>query len=244
MKIDFRAQWRHTAEDGARFVAYAKSLGLPYFRDGRGLGPLAVVAGGPSIADQEEELRDFPGVIWGVNGAFEWLHQRGVESFFFSLDPDDDVSHYPANMRGLVGSVCPPAMFDQLKGRNLTLFDVNCPGGIQTGVTSVTATPMLAVRMGYAPITFYGCEGSFSETTHAYPYQPVKYRVVVECNGQRYETHAGFLMQTEVLSELIRKFPSMYREKSGGLLRAMAADPDYDVVEMGEDLVPIPVGDR
>jgi hypothetical protein len=237
MRINFRALGRISAEEGARCIAYSRSLGLPYFKEGRGLGPLAVVAGGPSIKNREEELRYFGGDIWGVNGAFEWLYRHDVKSTFFTLDPPTHVSHYPPDMCGLVASSCPTEFFDQLNGRNLTLFDVNCPGGISTGATGVTAIPILAGRMGYGPVTFYGCEGSFEgDDTHAYPYSPPVNMLVVECNGQQFATQADFLMQTEVLSALIRQFPNVYAERSGGLLSAMVADPDYDIVGLSHNL--------
>ena len=48
--------------------------------------PLAIVGGGPSVKDHLDELRAWPGHIWGVNAACTWLAKQGIGSLFFSVD--------------------------------------------------------------------------------------------------------------------------------------------------------------
>ena len=48
-------------------------------------------------------------------------------------------------------------------------------------------------------------------------------------NGDRYRTKAEFISQSIMLSNVIRTFPTVFSEKSGGLLRAMVEHgPEYN----------------
>ena len=107
--------------------------------------------------------------------------------------------------------------------------------GMVRGTTSATAIPHLAVTLGYRSVTFYGCEGSFEGRTHTFK-DIGGNRLWVEANGQEFVTNAQMLMQSEVLAEMICLAPHVYCSRSGGLLDALIADPDYDVTAANRQL--------
>lgn len=86
----------------------------------------------------------------------------------------------------------------------------------------------LSIRMGYRDVTYFGCESSFEERSHAYHDERNEHIFRVKCNGQSFLTNPPYFMQAEYLSAMIRLTP-LLKERSGGLLAAMVADPDYDI---------------
>jgi hypothetical protein len=84
---------------------------------------------------------------------------------------------------------------------------------------------------GYRSVTFFGCEGSYGGETHAYTHERRDLRSLmrVKCNGEEFLTTPDMMMQAEFLGELIREAP-MFHERSGGLLSAVVANPEIDVI--------------
>ena len=58
----------------------------------------------------------------------------------------------------------------------------------------------------------------------------------LHCDGQTFTTSPDFFIQAEYLSEVIRAAPEVFREESGGLLRGLVKDKDYDMVWACEEL--------
>jgi hypothetical protein len=46
----------------------------------------------------------------------------------------------------------------------------------------------------------------------------------------------SYLAQAELLAELIRSAPGVFCDRSGGLLSALVADPEYDIVAASKDI--------
>ena len=93
---------------------------------------------------------------------------------------------------------------------------------------TATAVPELAILLDYTEITFYGCESSFEEDTHAYTHQLTDKWLVVECDGKSFNTRPDFFAQAEYLATMIRAFPKFFKERSGGFLSAMVNTMEWE----------------
>lgn len=221
--------------------------------------PLAVVGGGPSAARALEELRNWPGHIWGINQTAEWLISEGVKApvWMFTVDPGHELADMVAGVdRAFLGSSCHPALFAALKGKDIRIFHTrDIPGVTRSieetandgsdapaikcnlmGPSSVCRVFMPAAMSGYKYVTFFGCEGSIEETTHAYRHEHRPRQMVIRAGGVDYITTPDFYITTMFLSNVMKEF-GLLKEKSGGLLRAMLEHPDtWEVVALSEDL--------
>lgn len=190
--------------------------------------PLAVVGGGPSVKEYLEELRAWPGDVWIACGAFPWCRQNGIDGAFFSADPQPSVAGLcDGAARAILSSCSDRSVFDALMGADVTVFDLYDG---RHGVSTVTAAPVLALGMGHPSVAFFGCESSYVGQTHAYSHQPTGSEITVECGGELYDTTLQLLAQALCLSEVMRAAPDKLICHSGGLLAALVADPEYDVV--------------
>lgn len=189
---------------------------------------LAVVGGGPSVAARLEELRAFDGDVWGINATADWLIRQGVNARFFTVDGAPDIGAMVGCAKsGIVASSCDPSVFDALEYAEIFFIDKQYGRiAIYGGATTACRAPLLALRMGYADVSFYGCEGSFDASTHAYRHEDRDDVVIVEAGGQTFKTAPDFILQTESLAATIRDFPQFFHDRSGGLLGAMVAHPD------------------
>jgi hypothetical protein len=217
-------------------IAHSRSLGLPTIAERRGTksGPLAIVGGGPSAMALVDEIRGYGANVWAVNGTCAWLREHGVEAVFFSCDALPMVADQAKGAkRAVVATQCDPGVFEALKDADVTVFDATHGEIIGSGSTTVTATPMTAVLMGYRPITFYGCESSYAMgRTHSYVNEIRDLEMVLTLGGLKFRTAPDFCKQAEELSALFRLerennpgFP-IFCERSGGLLRAMIQHGD------------------
>ncbi len=207
---------------------YARSLGLPPL-SGAETTRLAVVGGGCSVMDNLDEIHDWDGDIWAINGAHMFLQTHGFDPWFFSVDPTPQVAEFTNGVkRAIVPMDCAPETFDALKGAYVETFEM-CD--IEHGPTSSTAVPHLALIKGYLHIVFFGCEGSFGEhSTHCYGDYGLDMMLRVQCDGQEFLTSADMMVQVEYLGEIIRKAGHAMKERSGGLLAAYIRSPDIDVL--------------
>lgn len=217
--------------------AHAMRLSLPLVRSAEAHGrALAILGGGPSIADHERVLRAWTGDIWAINGAYRWCAERNIPATFLTVDPTPYDMAPVMEGRALLADHCDPGLMDQWAGR-AQVFSIS-PDAIVSGPTTATAAPCLAVMLGYGDVTFFGCESSFGEeeATHAYAKPDDEllnlndWRMIVTCGQRQYFTCAEFLMQAEYLAAMIRAAPSNFREASGGLLRALVEHGVYDVI--------------
>lgn len=212
-----------------------EALGLPKHQ---GAGRLAVVGGGPSIRDHIDEIRSFE-TVWAVNGAINWCEDQGINAWFYTADaaPMANWTYDLSRVRRAVLTPdCSPELVEHLRkhGAAITLT-----GPLQSGPTSANASDWLSIDAGYTQVVYFGCEGSFAEDkrTHAFESFPIPDWQIVEVGGAYYRTKAEFVSQSIMLANVIREFPSVFSERSGGLLRAMIEHgPDYDVVMVSNSL--------
>lgn len=176
------------------------------------------MGGGPSLKSRYEELRDFD-EVWGVNATADWLIERGIDATFLTVDACPEIAGMIGRAkRGLVSANAHPSVLDRLECRLFHLEPHPC--AINGGPTTAARAPMLALRMGFKDISFYGCEGSFEGSTHLYRHE-VRDDLVIIRAGRDYRTTPDFLCQSEYLAEAIRVAPHVLKECSGGLLAAM-----------------------
>lgn len=236
MKVLFRPEGCIPLEQVLDNVRLANLRGLPHVK---GSGRLALVGGGPSAARYLDELRAWPGEVWGINGAASWLVDQGIAATFVTVHPMvDNVS--PRVRRAVLGEECSPELFDALSDRAVFLLTDQTPSGqtLPRGGTTATAVAICAPLLGFTDVSFFGCEGSYAATTHNYPvYQdPAEPWVIVRANGETFRTKAEFLMQSRIIAEFVHAYP-FYEERSGGLLAALVQDHDYDVTDMAPSLL-------
>jgi hypothetical protein len=138
--------------------------------------------------------------------------------------------------RALVATQTDPGVFAMLAGAKVEVFDLVEDLKCAHGVTTASCAPMLSVLMGYRDVSFFGCEGDYRNSTHLYMNADDPYMMRVKCAGEEFLTGAEFLMQSEFLSGVLREYPDMYHDRSGGLLAAMLRDPEYDVTHISKTL--------
>lgn len=205
---------------------------------GARLQRLAIVGGHPNVCEQFDALRDWDGEIWAINGAWRLLHSNGIDATFVSIDPTPYVVDYIAGAkRAILARHCDPRCFDGLD--DVEAIDVGAgPGEVLAGPTTATALPHLAAIKGHSEVVFFGCGGSFhGEQSHAYADGvPNPSRLQVDVAGQRFVTDSGLLTQSEWLGAIIKAAPKVFSERSGGLLRALIACPDYDITAATKDI--------
>ena len=227
---------------------YSKSLGypvaLPSPLNGR---KLAVVGGGPSVADHLDELKNWPGDIWAISDAAGWLLERGIKSTLLTADPtrwkgEGRLEKMTGGIdKAILSSICHPELFDALKGADITIFHMDPDIGeddlVNGGSTTASRTPFLALRLGYADVSYFGCEGCFSDQTHVYEKRrDERNDLTITASGEEYRTTLQLMWQCECLAEVLRAFPAIFKNRSGGLLDAMIQDPEWGIVWMSDFL--------
>lgn len=241
-KIAFQGTVPVSHEQLLAQVAHAKSLGFPEVREVPAHGRrLAVVGGGPSIVDRLDEIREFSDV-WAINGACRYLREHGIESTLLTLDPCDFLAPRVAGARkALLATRCHPDVFRAIEGADVTVFDAvnDTQNGLWASCSSVTVAFHLATLLGYRKTVFFGCEGSFSEASHAYMDEAElqDYRLAVECGGKQYVTAPDLYMLTVQMAVFFRMaINESFTERSGGLLRALIDCPEHDIVSVSPAL--------
>ena len=202
---------------------------------------LAVIGGGPSIIENEERLRNWGGDRWAINGAYHWCQKKGIEDVtFIAADPHEIVASWAYRVkRAIVTTRCNPKVFGVLKAgqADVKTFKLDGPNKIISGSSTATVVPHLAALNGYKHITFFGCESCHSpERTHAYMREPRDAEMIVRCNGEDFYTAPDWLMQACELATIIGLAPHVFLEESGGLLRAMLANPEYEIAWISKGL--------
>lgn len=242
-KIVFQGHVPVSHDDLLKQVAYAKSLDYPEVNEQEPHGRrLAVVGGGPSIVDRLDEIREFSD-IWAINGACGFLRRNGIESTLLSLDPCDFLApRVLGAKKALLATRCHPDVFKALKGADITVFDAvnDTENGFWASCSTVTVAFHLATTLGYRKTVFFGCEGSFSELTHAYMDEAElqDYRFIVECGGRQYLTAPDLYMLTMQMAIFFRMAVNeSFTERSGGLLRAFIENPEHDIVKVSPALL-------
>lgn len=227
MGVIFRSEPCVSVEEMTRNAEHIRSLGLPCVEYA---GDVAVVGGGHSLADHLDELRAWNGPIWAINGTWQWLKERGVAATFFTVDPKPQAwLKLEPGESALVATVASDELIRSLMGGHVRTFELGIDH-VHSGVTSATAAPHLAIKMGHVSVTFFGCDSSFGDyTTHVYPVDVPGDLMAVQVGEASFATKPEFVMQAEDLASLCRELPTVCRNRSGGLLAALIENPEWDL---------------
>jgi hypothetical protein len=230
--IVFRSEPCVSVEEMRRNAEHTRALGLPSVEYA---GHVALVGGGLSLADHLDELRAWEGPIWAINGTWRWLKERGVKATFFTVDPKPQAwLRLERGESALVATVGSPALFASLSRGYVRTFELGA-ADVHSGVTSATAAPHLAAKMGHRSISFFGCDSSFGDyRTHVYPCEVPRDLFLVTVGEDEFATKPEFVMQAGDLAALCRELPVFHRNRSGGLMAALIENPEWDVVGVKE----------
>lgn len=214
--------------------------------------PLAIVGSGPSLAGHLEEIKDWPGEVWAINGAYDYLLDNGlIADGFVAIDPLPGLAEYVQNpqkeTKFYIASTCDPSVIDALEGHEVWLWhafnDDNSayPEGqklIIGGTTVVTRAPFLALVLGWRDITLMGVDSSYSpEGPYCYPWrtykedinQPVM-RIMCGEEGPFY-SEVGLLKQVSQLGAMLpifNKRREILKIREAGLMGAFLRSPMLD----------------
>lgn len=197
---------------------------------------LAIVGGGPLVLEDVPELQAWDGDIWGINYMPDWLKERGVEATLFTADP----MPFPSQAaKRIIAVSCHPSLFEG-DVRTFEIHGVRDVNGFPGGTASVTCAPIVALKLGYTDVSFFGCEGSFpfEGMDHVDRHEAADtHQFIVRAGGKDYLTRPSYYMQCEELVTLCTSFPNIYHNRSRGLLRAMLEYPDtWEVVAVSGPL--------
>ena len=192
-----------------------------------------MVGGGPSIERTQQQLREWPGDIWAINGAWGWCEDHGIDAWFCSIDPMPEQADL---MRGatklVIAEHSDPAVFATAQG------DVRKVTGDLSGPTSAVAASVLALKHRYDGATFFGCESCYiGDHTHAYGTPALCPLYRVQCGGESYLVKLELILQAEQLAKVIRQFPDLFAEEGGCFLAALIEHDDYDITHGPRDVV-------
>jgi hypothetical protein len=231
-------------------VVSALARNLPVCnRAPRRSGMLAIVGSAPSVNQHIEELRAWPGEIWAINGAYDYLLERGVvANGFLGMDPVPGLADYVTKAKPettfFISSVCDPSLFDALKARDVWIWHTKWdempypPDAkvVSGGTTCMTRAPFLANMLGWRSMTIYGADSSFQKGRYAYTHgryatDSTAAKMIVECDGQLFETELAMLKQVAQLGAVKDVLGSQINFRCGGLMEAYLRAPLHDIEE-------------
>jgi hypothetical protein len=223
--------------------------------------PLLIVGSGPSVSGLIEYIKDWPGDVWAINGAYDFLLSHGlICEGFFGIDPLPELADYLRNANEYttfyVSSFCDPAVLDALEGRKVMLWHAMAenrdvfPEGHQMiygGTTAVTRAPFLALALGYRDINMIGVDSSYDKERGQYCYQWGTYKtdiaemtIPVSINGEGpFFTEIGLCKQVAQLGTMLTAFnrtKEMLKIDPAGLMGAFMRAPVLD--ETGIEVLP------
>jgi hypothetical protein len=215
--------------------------------------PLLIVGSGPSVSGLIEYIKDWPGDVWAINGAYDFLLSHGlICEGFFGIDPLPELADYLRNANEYttfyVSSFCDPAVLDALEGRKVMLWHAMAenrdvfPEGHQMiygGTTAVTRAPFLALALGYRDINMIGVDSSYDKERGQYCYQWGTYKtdiaemtIPVSINGEGpFFTEIGLCKQVAQLGTMLTAFnrtKEMLKIDPAGLMGAFMRAPVLD----------------
>lgn len=223
-------------------------------------GKLALCGAGPSLRHHVSELREWPGEVWAVNGAYSFLRDHGIVPHgFVAIDPLPGMAQYVENTDPAttfyIASICDPSVFDNLCDRNVIMFH---PDGedmqhryppdswiVGGGTTVLTRAPYLGLLLGWRDFTVFGADSSY-EGLQRYAYETGRFGcdntqpyIMIEVNGEGpFDTEIGLMKQVSQLAVIGRHFGDMMKFSVGGLMDAFLRAPirdDSDIELVSDD---------
>lgn len=194
MPIEFRSDLNTPTSEMIEQASRNLARGLPLMEEQAPHDGIALlVGGGPSLADTAHELQMRQadgGVIFALNGAHDWLIERGIiPDVLVMLDARAENAQFVQRSRDdvtyLIAAQCHPDVFDALEGRSVLVwlgcfehteqentFAANHPEAkmfVAGGATVGMKAMHLAHLLGYREQHLFGFDSSYQgEANHAY----------------------------------------------------------------------------
>jgi len=217
-----------------RHWEYSHGLGLPEVQENQ--IPLAVVGGGKSATHNVKELQEFDGEVWGINEAFLWCKDNGIEATFYAIDPNEGLENACGGAKkAILGDTCAPTLFKALEGAEIQLASIRGEDSIQATISAAATAPFIAARCSHTHLTYYGCEGSFTGETHIYRNAPNP-RLWVNCGGEEYMTTSQYVMGTEFIAQVAKVVPTWITAADKGFLSSLIKYGDYEVTHISREI--------
>ena len=205
--------------------------------------PCAIVGGGTSVKKKLTRLRKWQGHIYAINDTAGYLSDNGIRCRLFAIDGTKiPFKIGPLVIGALLATRVNKVQYKMFKKKDIRTFPMmedDMKNGIEGGPTAVCRTPHLMIKMGYSKIEYFGCEGSFFAQSHVGGNRSdaKNNMIIVRVKGMDYLTNAAFMLQNQYLSGVLREYPKIYHDNSGGLLQKMMRYPDdWEVVAVTDDI--------
>lgn len=159
---------------------------LPWLEQAQTLkdGPLAIVAGGPSLAHRWPEIHSLNADVMALNNAYSFLLDRHITpDYFMLLDARQDNVEFlrkTSDTHHFIAAQCHPDVFDALLGEKVTLYLTTLPYARE--LTAHIAKPKalvagtvgtvgmkalcLAYALGYRELHLFGYDSSYADGAH------------------------------------------------------------------------------
>ena len=212
---------------------YTRSLGYRkvHFPQVHHEEKIAIVGGGSSIRHKWDEIRKFRHIL-AINNTRKTLLNFGIDATFFTVDPTELVAEFAKGARkAIVATRVDRKTLEALKGADVRVFDT--PGDVPMLTASASTAIPLVMKMGFRQVCFFGCESSYSGTSHIDRHEDREV-IKVRADGKEFITAGDYYFVAQELSLAIRANPGVITEKSGGLLRAMVRDPKAEPIALGK----------
>jgi Protein of unknown function DUF115 len=175
---------------------------------------VAIVAGGPSVVEDLETIRNWKGFVVSINGAHDWLQENGITPGALILcDPAPLLAGYCQHPNDttiyLVHTFCNPSVFDALQGKRVVLWHLPISGPI----TCATIAPHILHVIGFRELHLFGVDSSFvGNKTHGVlnfgKADPAADPVLVRVGNEVFVTEVQLAMQAQYLWHLVDKAPA------------------------------------
>lgn len=187
-------------------------------------GPLAIVAGGPSLNKTLDDLCEIgPKMVCG--SAHDHLVSLGiVPDYAVICEPDAIAVNYLKNpvpsCKYLIASSCHDNLFERLEGFDVTIWNSagidpsNFRGEpmIQGGCTVTLRALNIAIVLGHLNLHFFGLDSSFEDAGHAYEANwEDQTPIEVQVGGKRvFKTTKAWLAQALHFQEQLKQTGWMF----------------------------------
>ncbi len=183
---------------------------------------LLIVAGGPSLKDQLDNIRAriFIGQpVWAMNGVHDFLLDNDIiPDAMVMMDGKPVCTEYVKkphkDVEYLIASRCDPAVFKALDGFNITLwhaYDEGIGGALREfdrgwfavggGSTVSLHALKLGFCLGFRTFHVFGMDSSFADVEHAYEDVPApeqsRERLNIHVKGRSFECAPWMLKQVD-----------------------------------------------
>lgn len=239
MKITFTSQNSTPTNKIEANQRYNRSLGLiKVGTKGPVAERLAVVGGSPDVVNHIDELRNWDGEVWAINGTYKWCQENGIDATFYAIDPSPKVINYVDGVRkAVIADTLDKSVMDRLVSSDVEIAYLG-DGGLPFGTTAACTAIPIAIERGHKSITFFGCASGFvAGATHAYRDEGKTHgMMIVKCGGVEYMTRPDLAVQAEFMAEISRAVPEFVSVRGNGFLPALIEHGEYDVIGVDDDM--------